>query len=341
MKKILLLLFIPLCLHASDYYSDEDKQLFNASLENFNDQVFLTKTSTLKLKVLYPNNYEIKTIAYDYDESEFVWKAEKLLEEKVKGDEKTSFIELSFEGMIEGKHHLNLPTIHLVSKEDEKKYVSLHPPLIEYEVINDIDPKKNKIYSKGPLSLDLRKSVEMDTYNTKNLLDQTREDLELAKVELQDKGYQKLLSYMLITFLLLSTGYFVYRILKKRSSLKEILGIQRDPRELAIEELSLLKKKELPQKGFFEDFYIELTQIVRSYIERQYEVKAPEQTTQEFLQEVIENSTFEKEIKIYLEEFLKFADLVKFAKLHPQVQDCGKAEVAAESFIQALAPCEP
>lgn len=335
MKKIFFLFILPVCLSALDYYSDEDPCNFSASIEDLREEVSLSECQKVKLKVLYPENFEIKTIAFDYNESEFLWKKENYLGKKIEEGHQNELIELSFEAMLSGKHYLNLPTIHLVSKEDKKKYVTLHPPLIECHVKDDIDLSCNKLYTKGLLSLDLKKAVEMNAYNTKNLINQTREDLDVAKIKLQDKGYKKIFSIIIIFLVLLFSAYQIYKIFKKKSRLKEMFKIHKDPREQAIEELTFLKKKELPQKGFFETFYVELTLIVRRYIERQYDVKAPEQTTQEFLEEVIGKPIFKNEMKRYLEEFLKFADLVKFARLHPDIQECFNAEDAAKNFIQA------
>lgn len=338
MKKWLLLLLIPMSLFAKEYYSDIETQEFSVSIENCSQEGKLSSEGSVTLRLSYPSGFEIKTIAYDYDETSFKWGDEKILKESIVDEKKETILQLSYEPQLAGNHYLNLPTLHLVSIEDHKKFVTFHPPLIDYLVKDDIDLSKTKLYPKGLLGLDLKKLVEMDLKNTQNLQDQVRDDLAKAKLQLEGKGFQKFLSMLFVFVIVAFSGYQIFKMIKKRSGLKEILGYYKDPREIAKKELEILKKKSLPQKGYFEDFYVELTQIVRSYIEKQYEVKAPEQTTQEFLNEVISKPIFEKDMKLHLEEFLKFADLVKFARHSPEIKECEAAEDKALSFIEAASP---
>src|SRR5207249_208350 len=55
------------------------------------------------------------------------------------------------------------------------------------------------------------------------------------------------------------------------------------PQELAVSELERLEGRRLPEAGEVERFHTELSNIVRSYLERQYRLRAPQQTTPEFL----------------------------------------------------------
>ena len=76
-------------------------------------------------------------------------------------------------------------------------------------------------------------------------------------------------------------------------------------------------------------FYVELTAIVRRYIERTKGIHAPEQTTQEFLQEISRRKDFPAEQSRRLRSFLEAADLVKFAAHQPREED------VEESFRRA------
>jgi hypothetical protein len=48
----------------------------------------------------------------------------------------------------------------------------------------------------------------------------------------------------------------------------------------------------LPARGAFKEFYLRLTGIVRQYIEGTTGIRAPEQTTEEFLRDVRSSNTF-------------------------------------------------
>ncbi len=101
------------------------------------------------------------------------------------------------------------------------------------------------------------------------------------------------------------------------------------PIERAMYELEQLLKKGLPGRGFYKDFYVELTMVVRRYIERRHAVRAPNLTTDEFLRAARENPAFTREAIAELKNFLESADMVKFAGVEatPEMADAatGKA----------------
>jgi hypothetical protein len=89
------------------------------------------------------------------------------------------------------------------------------------------------------------------------------------------------------------------------------------PHVLAFRELESLKKKKLWQKGKIKEYYSELTEIIRRYIELRFEIKAMEETSEEIFEE-FRNRKFDKELYFeLLRQLLIKADLVKFAKDHP------------------------
>jgi hypothetical protein len=85
------------------------------------------------------------------------------------------------------------------------------------------------------------------------------------------------------------------------------------PAERAFAELDRLLRRNLVGRGLYKDFYIELTMVVRRYIERRHAVRAPEQTTEEFLAAAARHPRFPPEALARLREFLESSDLVKFA----------------------------
>ena len=124
--------------------------------------------------------------------------------------------------------------------------------------------------------------------------------------------------------LVLVVAYFIFR------KVRQLVRIHRmSPIERALYELDRLLRKGLPGRGFFKDFYVELTMVVRRYIERRYGVRAPHLTTDEFLRAAGENDAFPQASITELKAFLESADLVKFAGLEatPEMADgaTGKA----------------
>ena len=80
--------------------------------------------------------------------------------------------------------------------------------------------------------------------------------------------------------------------------------------------LESLKVKKLWQAGKVKDYYTELTDIVRIYIEERFSVQAVEMTTEEIL-EGLKDSYIDQESINKLARTLVLADLVKFAKEKP------------------------
>lgn len=104
------------------------------------------------------------------------------------------------------------------------------------------------------------------------------------------------------------------------------------PGELAYLELQKLLEEDLAARDV-KQFYVELTGVVRRYIERTTGVHAPEQTTEEFLREIGGRSLFAPPESKRLKDFLESADLVKFAALHPQREDVEESFRRAKAFL--------
>jgi hypothetical protein len=107
------------------------------------------------------------------------------------------------------------------------------------------------------------------------------------------------------------------------------------PIERAMYELEALLKKGLPGRGFFKDFYVELTMVVRRYIERRHSVRAPNLTTEEFLAAAKENSAFTPDAVAELKSFLESADMVKFAGVDATPAMADSATDKAKNYLRA------
>jgi len=106
------------------------------------------------------------------------------------------------------------------------------------------------------------------------------------------------------------------------------------PRERALRDLSRLLSRDLVGRRLIKEFYVELTMIVRRYIEGQHAIRAPEQTTEEFLQAVSTDSRFSPVVVQKLRAFLEAADLVKFAAHQPTSDAVDRATDTAREYIQ-------
>ena len=90
----------------------------------------------------------------------------------------------------------------------------------------------------------------------------------------------------------------------------------RDPWEIAFERLARLSQRNLPDAGEMEEYYMELSETLRWYLGRMYDIDVLEMTTDEFCDRF---ATVELPADTYNQAtaFLKHADLVKFARYTP------------------------
>jgi hypothetical protein len=123
----------------------------------------------------------------------------------------------------------------------------------------------------------------------------------------------------------------VYGLLQISRRVKEY---KMSPIERAWAELQRLLSRNLPAKGLYKDFYVELTMVVRRYIERTHGIHAPEQTTQEFLQAAAKHPLFKREVLVLLQNFLESADLVKFAGQEATLAMAEDATQKAKRYIE-------
>ena len=96
------------------------------------------------------------------------------------------------------------------------------------------------------------------------------------------------------------------------------------PIERAWAELDRLIRKGLPGRGKYKDFYVELTMVVRRYVQRKYGIRAPHLTTEEFLREFRSDD---------LRAFLESADMVKFAGVEATPEMADEATAAARTYL--------
>lgn len=113
------------------------------------------------------------------------------------------------------------------------------------------------------------------------------------------------------------------------------------PIERALHELAVLLGKDLPSRGLYKDFYVELTMVVRRYISLRHGIRAPQLTTDEFLREAQDSPAFTPEASRRLKTFLESADLVKFAGLEATRDMADDATARAREYLEGDSAPKP
>lgn len=111
-----------------------------------------------------------------------------------------------------------------------------------------------------------------------------------------------------------------------------------DPYGVADRRLRELEATGLPDADHADAWYVELSAIVRQYIENRYSIRAPELTTEEFLRAAREGSVLAPEHRDSLSAFLALCDRVKFAGLRPTPAESEEALRTARTFLDDTRP---
>ncbi len=140
---------------------------------------------------------------------------------------------------------------------------------------------------------------------------------------------------------LLLVAAVVYLLARwSRSGVPASQEVRRPAHQVALESLTALRRAALLEKGRQPEFYVRLSNIVRTYVEGRFRVRAPEMTTEEFLQAAQANRDLPAQYRSSLSDFLREADLVKFARHVPTVEQGEKAFDAAREFVAQTAESE-
>jgi hypothetical protein len=141
-------------------------------------------------------------------------------------------------------------------------------------------------------------------------------------------------------------GLILYFVLKKKKEeIEEVVIPSLPPFEEAIQKLHELDEKLLWQNNQIKEYYSELTEIVRGFIERELKVPALESTTDELIETLTdfadsESISTNKETIKKLRDLLREADFVKFAKSKPLSEQIEFHRKEAEEVVTELKPAE-
>jgi len=128
--------------------------------------------------------------------------------------------------------------------------------------------------------------------------------------------------------------YFYFKRRKKEAYVPPPLP----PYEMAVKRLRELKEKKLWQEGNIKEYYSELTDILRGYIEGRFELPALEMTTDEISPLLKKKKEVTKGLFRNMIDLLTISDFVKFAKARPSTKYHGDAFDQVTNFVRSTKP---
>ncbi|WP_319589560.1 hypothetical protein [uncultured Draconibacterium sp.] len=152
--------------------------------------------------------------------------------------------------------------------------------------------------------------------------------------------------YILGVILIGAIIFFLLYSIKRKKNNKPIFARPAKPKEpahiIALRELDRIKTEKSWQKGKTKQYYSELTDALREYIEDRFGIRALEQTTDETIESFRQQKGLVSDKNFAnLTQLLQLADLVKFAKFQPLPDDDNMSLVNAYFFVNDTKKEEP
>jgi hypothetical protein len=179
---------------------------------------------------------------------------------------------------------------------------------------------------------------ELIVVNVESVLDEETQPSDIRGL----KGQRILTSWWTPVLWLILLGLLIMLVLfllRKRRQRVDSVSLEplRPAHEVALMELEALQSKGLIEQGKIKEFYIELSNILRRYMDRRYTIESLDRTTEELISEM-RSKRVEPDVIRMIRNVLVECDLVKFAKLRPQVSEIDLVHKTAVQFIERTRP---
>lgn len=136
--------------------------------------------------------------------------------------------------------------------------------------------------------------------------------------------------WLVISLLVLLIIILIYKY-TKRPKTEPVIEIPKIPAHItALSVLKALSKNKAWENEEKKTYYSSVTDTVRKYLEERFEIQAMEETTVEIIKDLKYSDILSKD-KFFLQEILRQADMVKFAKFKPDNHD---GEIVLEKSIE-------
>ena len=168
-----------------------------------------------------------------------------------------------------------------------------------------------------------------------SLLGEHRAELKIADIEgVVNVPPEPSYRWIWLLFITGTIAAAIFWFHRRNRQGKELIRIFKPAHEIAYDRLRDLVDRNLVNAGKFKEFYECISNILRHYIEHRFNIRAPERTTEEFLNELSSADILPQSDQQQLAEFLTHCDLVKFARHTPTTQQIQETFDLVKHFIE-------
>lgn len=156
---------------------------------------------------------------------------------------------------------------------------------------------------------------EVEVINTAQKGDKIHDIMKNKDVKLDVQDYWEMYKWYILAFLaLLALIFLIWQFIKygKRRKSSPIVATNQ-----TLKQLDQLKKKKYIENGDYRSFYVELIDITRAFLTKQYRIPADVLLTDDLIDVMKRNQTISQVNEKIVEEIFVRGDMVKFAKTFP------------------------
>lgn len=178
---------------------------------------------------------------------------------------------------------------------------------------------------------------EKELYVTTVAVDTTEAFRPIKGVMRQGLTAKELFPWIAIVIIIAGVVYLIIYLKKHKKTKDVVVEEKKKPTIPAIitarAKLAEMKDNEVWNTPQTKDYYTDLTDIAREYLEGQFEIDAIEMTTDEIM-EAINRLDLNNLTKSKLQDTLTTADLVKFAKANPSAEQNKQSFSDINNFVE-------
>lgn len=173
---------------------------------------------------------------------------------------------------------------------------------------------------------------EIEVINTALKEDQINDIMKNKEVDLEAIDYWQLYKWYVLAAIAFICLIFVIVMFVKYGRRRKSSPVVATNQTL--KELDSLKKKKYIEEGNYRSFYVELIDISRKFITKQYRIPADILLTDDLIVLMKENNTISQDNEKIVEDVFLRGDLVKFAKTFPDKDVMEKDFAEIRAFVQ-------
>ena len=163
-------------------------------------------------------------------------------------------------------------------------------------------------------------------------------DIRNVKGALGLKRHWGWLGWVLVFFITLGGGIYFWWF--KKQHLQAGGGAEEpklSPEDQALFELNRLFDSDLIRRGKMKEYFLEMSEVLRRYLERRFEISAIESTTSEILRD-LKSKELTPSLCEKIQNVLESTDFVKFAKWKPGPPEIIRINQLAKALVEEARP---